>query len=170
MFSHCPKCTATTVTTSNRHRYFCETCKFEYFHNTASAVAAFVVWEDKLLLTRRARAPGKGQLDLPGGFVDHDESLEQALTRELEEELALTLHDWRYFCSQPNTYEYNGVTYKTCDCAFETTLSALPVMTVAEDEISELIWVSPNDIQLDDIAFPSIRTLVAMWITKQQST
>jgi len=43
-------------------------------------------------------------------------------------------------------------------------------MTVAEDEISELIWVSPNDIQLDDIAFPSIRTLVAMWIAKQQST
>ncbi|MEC7471556.1 MAG: hypothetical protein VYC51_17030, partial [Pseudomonadota bacterium] len=68
------------------------------------------------------------------------------------------------------TYEYNGVTYKTCDCAFETTLSVLPDMTVAEDEISELIWASPNDIQLDDIAFPSIRTLVAMWIAKQQST
>lgn len=123
-----------------------------------------------MLLTRRAREPGKNQLDLPGGFVDHDESLEHALTREIQEELALSIADWRYFCSRPNTYEYKGVTYKTCDCAFETTLSQKPDMTEAEDEISELIWLLPEDIPLNDIAFPSIRALVEMWIARQQST
>ena len=39
-----------------------------------------------VLLVRRAREPGRGQLALPGGFVDIDEELEAAALRELEEE------------------------------------------------------------------------------------
>ena len=170
MFTHCPRCAATTISSANGHRFVCESCHFEYFHNTATAVAALVQWQGKLLLTRRARNPGKDMLDLPGGFVDHNESLEEALSRELQEELALDISHWRYVCSRPNTYQYNGITYKTCDCAFEATLSQQPEITVAEDEISELIWALPADIRLEDIAFPSIRNLVGGWIAKQQST
>ncbi|MEN0005389.1 MAG: NUDIX domain-containing protein [Bacteroidota bacterium] len=40
----------------------------------------------KVLLIQRAHAPFEGQWALPGGFVDMDETLEQAALRELEEE------------------------------------------------------------------------------------
>ena len=43
-----------------------------------------------LLLGRRAFSPGKGQWGLPGGFMELNETLEEAATRELKEETNLS--------------------------------------------------------------------------------
>ena len=45
-------------------------------------------WE--VLLIRRANAPYKGQWAFPGGFVNMDETLEEAAERELKEETGLS--------------------------------------------------------------------------------
>jgi 8-oxo-dGTP diphosphatase len=44
----------------------------------------------KVLLIKRGSEPFKGQWAVPGGFVDMDEEIEDAVVRELEEETGLT--------------------------------------------------------------------------------
>ncbi len=55
------------------------------------AVSAAIFRDDRVLLVRRARSPGKGFYSLPGGRVEFGESLHTALHREVDEETAIAI-------------------------------------------------------------------------------
>jgi 8-oxo-dGTP diphosphatase len=55
------------------------------------AVSGAIFRNDKVLLMRRARSPGKGFYSLPGGRVEFGESLHAALSREVDEETGLKI-------------------------------------------------------------------------------
>lgn len=55
------------------------------------AVSAAIFRDGKLLVVRRAREPGRGLYSVPGGRVEHAETLHQALLREVREETSLTI-------------------------------------------------------------------------------
>ena len=71
------------------HRY-CQTCDRIHYDNPFPAVAALVPNQDRqLLLVKRAVEPAKGKWCLPGGFIELDESIEEAVLRELREETGI---------------------------------------------------------------------------------
>ncbi len=53
-------------------------------------VGGAVVRDDRLLLVRRASRRGRGNWQVPGGFVEPDETIEQAVVREVREEAGVT--------------------------------------------------------------------------------
>jgi ADP-ribose pyrophosphatase YjhB (NUDIX family) len=135
--------------------YRCTLCGFVYFHNVAAGVSAIIVCNGKILLVERAQQPAKGKLDFPGGFVDYDESNEQALTRELLEELQLSIDNMQYLFSYPNRYLYKDVLYSTLDSFFEVRLDTQPALVLQQEEVSRYIWLDVTSVLVMDLAFVS---------------
>lgn len=164
VFRFCPACGRDRFVFRENNSFGCEDCGFEFFVNAASAVAALV--EDsagKLLFATRAKDPMKGKLDLPGGFVDVGETAEQALKRELREELNLEVDDAVYFTSQPNTYVYGGITYFTLDLAFVCRVQGFAGM-VAGDDVGGYRFLAPDEIDPDEIGLASIKEIVKCYL------
>jgi ADP-ribose pyrophosphatase YjhB (NUDIX family) len=59
-------------------------------------VSAYIFAEDRLLLIRRGLEPYKGKWAPPAGFVEPEESLDAAISREVYEEVGLCLQSERY--------------------------------------------------------------------------
>jgi 8-oxo-dGTP diphosphatase len=59
------------------------------------AVSAAIYRDGRILLVRRARAPGRDLFSLPGGVVEAGETLAEAVTREVLEETGLTVEPVR---------------------------------------------------------------------------
>ena len=116
----------------------------------------------RLLWGRRARDPAKGKLALPGGFVDVGETAEAALRREIREEVNLTVGPLEFLCSQPNDYSYHGITYPVLDLFFVA--PALDTTRLrALDGVDSVHWIAPADLDLEDVAFPSVKRAVAVF-------
>lgn len=158
---YCPQCGKQSLTSASMptKQYRCGQCDFTFYQNAAAAVMVALCCEDEVLIAIRGREPGKGMWDLPGGFVDPDESLEQAAVRELYEELNLVVSEPCYISSNPNTYLYKEVEYKTCDAFFMVQLDSKPEIT-AQDDVAEVKWVKLKDVALDKFAFNSAKVAV----------
>jgi ADP-ribose pyrophosphatase YjhB (NUDIX family) len=61
------------------------------FANRGVSVDAVIVKEDTVLLIQRGVEPYKGFWGTPGGYVEWDESTEDAVRREVHEETGLTV-------------------------------------------------------------------------------
>lgn len=156
IFNYCPACGAEGIVFDGTKKSSCRDCSFTYYHNVAAAVAAILEYDKKIVLIRRAKEPGKGKLDLPGGFVDPNESAEEALRREIKEELKIDIREPRYLDSYPNIYQYEGVIYHTCDLFFYCRIDALPV-DFCKTEIEDFVVINPLEIPDDKIAFESVK-------------
>jgi len=133
----------------------CASCGYIYFHNTAAAAAGIIEVKNKVLLIKRAEEPKIGYFDLPGGFVDYEESLEDAVRREIKEECNLDIVDLRYFSSFANVYRYGKVKYFTADAFFICRPAGLKKMKLTT-EVSEFIFADISTFDLNTLAFDSV--------------
>ncbi len=160
-FRHCPQCGLIVARPPAGLEFVCTGCGFRYFHNVACGVAAFITHGDDLLVTRRAHAPAENTLDLPGGFVGPDETLEQALARELAEELALHVLPATpcYLFSAPNRYLFADVEYATADLFFHLACAERP-QVIAGDDVAAAQWQALATLVIADFGLASVRTAV----------
>ncbi len=118
-FKLCPMCGSKKIENHYNRKWCCPDCGFDLYNNVATAVGIVIYDKHKnVLFEVRAKNPRKGFIAVPGGFVDFEESLEEAVMRECREEIGFQVEGAKYLCSAPNTYVYKGLEYKTCDAFF----------------------------------------------------
>lgn len=156
-FKYCPKCGSKHFDVNNEKSKKCDNCGFVYYQNPSAATAAFILNErGELLVERRGKEPAKGMLDLPGGFVDNDETAEEGIAREVREETGLKTVTTEYLFSLPNIYMYSGMEIHTLDMFFACRVEE-GSQPVAADDASECFWLPVEDIHTEQFGLRSIR-------------
>lgn len=156
----CPKCGSPDFSVSGERSLKCGNCGFHFFINASAAVAALVNdGAGKLMLVTRGVEPDYGKLDLPGGFVDPGETVENAVRRELIEELGLKVKSMKYLGSAPNEYIFSAYSVFTIDFAFEVVAETLENLNPMDD-ILKYRFYAENEFDYDDIPAPSMKHFV----------
>jgi NAD+ diphosphatase len=163
----CPKCGSQKFYTSDGGRSFkCEGCHFNYYLNNSAAVACLILdQEGKLLLARRAIEPSKGMMDLPGGFVEPMETAEQAIDREIREELNVKVVKKEYLVSFPNEYVFSGFSVFTLDMAFVCEIDSFEQI-IPNDDVAEIEFVKPGEMNMEELCSESMRNIINYYNSK----
>jgi len=97
---HCPRCGVATIVINGGLTRHCRACGLDHFPRTDPAVIVAVLdAEDRLLLG--GKPEWGNRVSVLAGFVETGESLEQAIHREIGEEVDISLSELHYFGSQP---------------------------------------------------------------------
>lgn len=167
LFEYCPRCGATREVASPRQPFSCVRCGFLFYFNPCPAVAAILVGpDDRVLFIRRAEEPAKGLLAVPGGFVDLGETAEEAIRREIKEEVNLEVGRLEYLISAVNQYDFRGVVYPVLDTAYLCRAVTLEPIA-ALDGVAGYCWLDPAEVRAEEIAFPSVRAALAAYLARR---
>ena len=123
-----------------------EKCGKSHFPRTDPAIITLISFQDKVLLGRSPRFP-KSMYSTLAGFVEPGESLEQALEREVFEEVGINVKNIKYFNSQPWPFPASLMLGFFAEATNDQ-------MTIDYDEIEDAHWFSINE--LKSLQHPSI--------------
>lgn len=98
--AHCGRCATPTVRAGEEHARRCPRCGLTAHPRVAPAVIVLVERDGTALLARAARGGRRFHSTL-AGFVEPGETLEEAVAREVREEVGIEVAGIRYFGSQP---------------------------------------------------------------------
>jgi len=107
------------------------------------AVSAVIFRAGQFLVVRRVNAPGRGLYSVPGGRVEHGETLHQAVAREVREETALAIDivgfaGWREVLPDPSAGRaghYLVISFAAHWRAGDVTLN---------EELDDFRWITPD--------------------------
>lgn len=167
-FNFCPNCGGKNIKNVNMRKWACPDCNYSLYNNIAAAIGLIIKMPSgKILFEKRAKEPRKGFLALPGGFVDPNETAEDACFRECIEEIGVKPTSIKFIATFPNTYEYKNILYKTCDIFFEATLPQNAELKIQESEVlalEERFVRNQKDIEEIPLAFESAKKTLLKYI------
>ncbi len=159
-FEFCPRCGSKQFNINGERSRHCTNCNLTYYANASAATAAIIINKKKeILLTTRALNPAKGMLDLPGGFVDINETAEEALIREIKEELNLDINNPQYLFSLPNQYEFSNIIIHTLDLFFLVKINKNAIISTADD-VASAQFFDLKHVNIENIGLQSIKTAI----------
>jgi NAD+ diphosphatase len=168
MERYCIKCGKLTAK-KNDSLFMCE-AGHQNWINPALGVSAYVIKDGKVLFGVRSAEPGKGRLDVPGGFVEVHESAEQAAVREAKEEFGIDITLEGCFGTYPSVYDGRPA----LNIAFIASVSDQDITPSDDMSGGEPVWRDIEDLPgsgeiMDDWMVAAHRDLLAWWRNNRQS-
>ncbi len=150
---YCTECGGTLVhripAGDSLNRHVCSQCGHIHYLNPRVITGSIPVWQDKVLMCRRAIEPRLGYWTLPAGFLEIGETAAEGAARETMEEARARVEIGPLFCFINVTYIGQIYTFYRAtllDLSFAPGPESLEVELMREDEIP---W--------SELAFPTIK-------------
>ncbi len=132
----------------DRERSVCAACGFIDYQNPKIVTGSVAVWEEKILLCKRAIEPRKGYWTLPAGYMELGETAEESAMREAWEEARARLDLDRLLAV------YSVPRISQVQLMFRARLVSPQIAAGPESEAVALYaW---EDLPWSDIAFPTV--------------
>jgi NAD+ diphosphatase len=134
----CGRCGSPTTTHETERARVCPRCGLESFPRLAPAIIVLIARGDALLLSRSPHFP-EGMYSILAGFVEPGETLEEAVEREVMEEVGLRVKNVRYVASQPWPFPHSlMIGYRAEHAGGE--------LKIDPAEIEDARWCRPADL------------------------
>ena len=115
------------------------------YNNRAATIDAIIIRENKILLIKRGLEPFKNYWGLPGGYVDWNETLEDAVKREVKEEVGADVISLKQMGIYSNPKRHPQ---QTIDISYEVEIEG---EIKAGDDAKKFKWFNLNE--LPELAF-----------------
>jgi ADP-ribose pyrophosphatase YjhB (NUDIX family) len=139
----------------DRPRMTCADCGFIAYENPKVVVGSVALWEDRILLCRRAIEPRRGYWTLPAGYLELNESTEAGAAREAMEEATAKI------ALEGVLAVYNIPRISQVQVIYRARLVDPVVAPGPESlEVALFRW---EEIPWDEIAFPSVHWALGHW-------
>ena len=133
----CGACGTPTVHLGSERCVKCPACGFMAYPRISPAMMVLIKRGDSILLARHSASPAPFFTAL-AGFVEAGESVEEAIHREVHEEVGLRVRNIAYFGSQPWPFPHSLMIAYTAE--FDS-----GDIKIDETEIAEARWFGPAD-------------------------
>ncbi|MCL2409237.1 MAG: NAD(+) diphosphatase [Oscillospiraceae bacterium] len=137
--AHCSCCGSETNHSETERACVCKKCGHIKYPTISPCVIVAVTNGEHLLVTRYRGGPHR-RYALVAGFSEIGEALEDTVRREVFEETGVRVKNIKYYKSQPWGFT------STLLAGFFCELDGSPEITLDEDELSEAIWLTREDI------------------------
>jgi NAD+ diphosphatase len=134
---YCGACGSPTVLVEGERCLRCPNCAHAAYPRISPAMMVLIKHQDSILLARHTNSPTRYFTAL-AGFLEAGESIEDAIHREVYEEVGLVVTNLQYFGSQPWPFPHSLMLAFTADYVSGD-------MRVDETEIAEAAWFGPSD-------------------------
>jgi ADP-ribose pyrophosphatase YjhB (NUDIX family) len=168
-FNFCPRCGHELVLREKddaRLRPTCLFCGYVHYANPSLAVGVLVVdQENRVLLVKRGEEPRKGFWGLPAGFMEGDETAEQAAVRECQEETGLEVALDDLYA----VHSYRHADRETSGVLILYRAHVIGGTLQAGTDTTEAKFFAVNEIPLEELAFRTHIETVEKWREALQS-
>jgi NAD+ diphosphatase len=154
----CGRCASPTEPAPGERARRCSACGLLAYPRLAPAVITLIERDGEALLAR-GRAFPVPMYSCIAGFVEPGETMEQAVHREVREEVGVAVTEVRYIASQPWPFPHSLM------IGFEATWADGDIV-IDETEIVDAQWFRADDLPMIPPGMSIARTLIDRWLAR----